>query len=208
MRRLANDPILKKQLLSRYLWPGMGLDCGPDDDLTADVARLCQRHEVLRGEHFELAGPYEAGQAFVFEHALSHSYFHYPDTGDEQGAAIYRPHELIFQHDSLLYKEERLASLQALEPGGLLAVPYPALRLLMGRHRPLHDAVLRVTRERERKLNELGRFLGMQTDARYKAFLQAHRPILHRIPQRVQALHLNVSRSHLNTLSKKFGGNG
>lgn len=203
MKRLANDFVLKKQLLGRYLWPGMEVDCGPDHDLTADMARLCHRYEVVRGEHFELAGPFEMGQAFVFEHALSHSYFHYPDTGDEQGAAIYRPHELIFQHDSLLYKEERPASLQALEPGGLLAIPYPTLRQLMGRHADLDAAVLKLARKRERMLGELGRFLGMPAEERFRQFRERHRSILHRMPVRVQALHINISTRHFNRLQKK-----
>lgn len=208
MKRLADDFVLKKQLLSRYLWPGMETDCGPDDGLTVDMARLSHRYEVVRGEHFELAGPYESGQAYLFEHALSHSYFHYADTGDEQGACIYRPHELIFQHDSLCYREDRAASLQALEPGGLLAIPYPVLRQLMNRHRALKTAVETLARKRERMLNELGRFLGMPAEMRFRQFRDMHRTLLHRLPQRVQALHINVSRSQFNNLLKKFGGDG
>lgn len=208
MRRLANDPILKRQLLSRYLWPGMGLACDADDPLTVDFAALSHRYEVVRGEHFELAGPYETGGAYVFEQALSHSYYHYADTGDEQGVCIYRPHELIFEGDSLLYHEDRQASLQAVEPGGLLAISYPALRQLMGRHSMLRTAVEILARQRERAVNQMGRLLGMPAELRFRQFRDAHRTLLHRLPQRVQALHINVSRSQFNNLLKKFGGDG
>jgi len=208
VKRLADDPVLKRQLLSRYLWPGLGLSCGPDDHLTVAMALACHRYEVVRGEHFELAGPYTEGRAYVFEHALSHSYYHYADTGDEQGACIYRPHELIFEGDSLLHREDRLASLQALEPGGLLAIPYPALRQLMARHPELQTAVEALTRQRERALNDMGRLLGMPAELRFRQFREKHPTLLHRLPQRVQALHINVSRSQFNNLLKKFGGNG
>ena len=129
MKRLPNDNILKRQLISRYLWPGLGLNGHPDHGMTVDFAHASTRLEVVKYEHFELAGVASDGHAYFFEHALSHSYYHYADTGDEQGVCIYRPHELIFEGDSLLHREDRLASLQALEPGGLLAIPYPALRV-------------------------------------------------------------------------------
>ncbi|WP_262250230.1 hypothetical protein [Parapedobacter soli] len=167
------------------------------------MARLSHRYEVVRGEHFELAGPYETGQAFVFEHALSHSYYHYADTGDEQGVCIYRPHELIFQHDSLHYREDRLASLQALEPGGLLAIPYPALWQLMDRHPTLQTAVETLTLQNKRQVNELGRFLGMPAEMRFQKFREMHRTLLHRIPHRVQALHINVSKRQFNRFLTK-----
>lgn len=203
VKRLANDLVLKKQLLSRYLWPGMGLACGPDDPLTEATASACHRYEVVRGEHFELAGPFEAGQAYVFEHALSHSYYHYADTGDEQGVCIYRPHELIFDADSLLYRGDRLASLQALEPGGVLAIPYPALRQLMARHPALQAAMEALARQRERMMNELGRFLGMPAEMRFRQFRETHRPLLRRVPQRVQGLHINLSKTQFNRFLKK-----
>ena len=196
------------QLISRYLWPGLGLAYGPDHPLTHDFAALSHRYEVIRYEHFELAGPYVDGHAYFFEHALSHSYYHYGDTGNEQGVCIYRPHELIFEGDSLLYHEDRMGSLQALEPGGLLAIAYPALRQLMARYPVLQTAIAELARRRERALNELGRLLGMPAEQRFRHFRAAHRPLLHRLPQRVQALHINVSRSQFNNLLKKFGGNG
>ncbi len=203
VRRLMEDGVLKRQLLSRYLWPGMGLAYGPDDPLTADFARASHRYEVMKYEHFELAGPYQEGQAFVFEHALSHSYYHYADTGEEQGICIHRPHELIFQGDSLLHKEERLASLQALEPGGVLAIPYPALRKLMDAYPQLRAAVEKLGQQHERTLNELGRFLGMPAELRFRQFRAAHRSLLHRLPQRVQAMHIKISKRQFNRLLKK-----
>ena len=203
MKRLPDDPVLKRQLASRYLWPGLGLDCAPGHQMTVDFAHASSRFEVVRYEHFELAGPYSEGYAYVFEHALSHSYYHYTDTGDEQGVCIYRPHELIFEVDSLLHREDRLASLQALEPGGLLAIPYPALRQLMARHPALQTAVEALARRRDRELNEVGRLLGMSAEQRFRHFREAHRPLLHRISQRVQALHINVSRTQFNRFLKK-----
>ena len=180
----------------------MELACGPDDPLTAAMAGISRRYEVVRGEHFELAGPFETGHAYVFEHALSHSYYHYADTGDEQGVCIYHPHELIFEGDSLLYGEDRLASLQALEPGGLLAIPYPALRQLMAQHTALRTAVEKLARKRERTMNDVGRLLGMPAEMRFRQFRKAHRSVLHRVSQRVQALHINVSRSQFGRYLK------
>lgn len=203
MKRLADDLVLKTQLLSRYLWPGLGFDHEPEHPVTMDFARLSKRYEVIKYEHFELAGPFEEGQAYLFEHALSHSYFHYADTGEDQGACIHRPHELIFQPDSLLHGEYRSASLQALEPGGLLAIPYPALRQLMRRHETLNAAIESLSREHERALNELGRFLGMPSPVRVQLFQEKYRNILHRIPQPIQAMHLNLSKAQLNRLQRK-----
>ncbi len=202
MKSLADDFVLKTQLLSRYLWPGMGLDCAPEDPLTVDFARASKRYEVVKYEHFELAGPYEEGRAYLFEHALSHSYFHYSDTGEDQGVCIHRPHELIFQGDSLLYLEDRPASLQALEPGGLLAVPYPNLRQLMGKHEPLKIAVETLARRNERSINRLGRFLGMPMRLRFDRFREKHRPLLHRLPHHVQTMHIKVSKSQFNRYLK------
>lgn len=205
MKRLADDAILKQQLLSRYLFPGLGLEYGPTHPFTIDFARACSRYEVIKYEHFELSGPDLSGKAFLFEHALAHSYFHYTDTGAEQGIWIYRPHELIFQGDSLLYREDRLASLQALEPGGLLALSYTDLRQLMDKHLLLKQAIETSARRQVRALNNLSRFLGMPAEQRFKQFRAHYRSILHRLPQRVQALHINISRSQFNNLLKNFG---
>ncbi len=211
MKRLADDLVLKTQLLSRYLWPGLGLDYAPEHPVTMGFAQASKRYEVTKYEHFELAGPFEAGQAYLFEHALSHSYFHYADTGEDQGACIHRPHELIFQGDSLLHGEYRSASLQALEPGGLLAVPYPTLRQLMRRHEMLNTAIESLSREHERALNELGRFLGMPTEQRFRLFREKHRSLLLRLPQHVQAMHIKVSATQFKRCLKKeqksLGGN-
>ncbi|HWK57301.1 MAG TPA: hypothetical protein VNQ80_08190 [Parapedobacter sp.] len=203
MKRLANDPILKRQLISRYLWPGLGLAFGPDHPVTADFAQAGNRYEVIKYEHFEITGPYRDGQAYLFEHALSHSYFHYADTGEERGIAIHRPHELIFQGESLLYADERFASLQALEPGGVLAIPYPALKQLMGAHGQVNAAVEAAARRQQRSLNQLGRFLGMPAEQRFKRFRERHHPLLHRLPHHIQAMHINISRTQLSRYIKK-----
>jgi|SRR5690606_36472507 len=205
MKRLVNDPILKRQLLSRYLWPGLGLDCGPDDPLTIDFAALSQQYEAVKYEDISQPGSFVEGKALWSERSLLHAYFYCTETFRNRGLRIFRRHQLIVETESLLYKGERTEYLQTLERGGLMGISYSDLRSLMKIHPPLNEAMLRLHRESEHYYHALNQYLLKPPLTRFREFAERHREVISRIPHAIRSAHIHVSETEYYRLLKKYG---
>lgn len=107
MKSLPTDTVLKRQLISQYVLPTLGLAKGPNDKLTIDFAARSHQYEVVKYEDIGQPGPWNESIAFWSERALLHAYYYCTETLRNRGLRIYRRLQLIVDTESLLYKGER-----------------------------------------------------------------------------------------------------
>lgn len=204
MKRLPADSVLKRQLISQYLLPTLGLADGPDDKLTVDFAAGSHQYEVVRYEDIGQPGPWDEGIAFWSERALLHAYYYCTETLCNRGLRIYRRYQLIVDTESLLYKNDRAEYLQALERGGLIGISYPNLRSLMRTHPSLHQAIQRLHRENEQYYRILSNYLVKPAAIRFREFTETNWEVASRISHAIRAMHVQVSNSEYYRLLKKW----
>ncbi|SEM66044.1 cAMP-binding domain of CRP or a regulatory subunit of cAMP-dependent protein kinases [bacterium A37T11] len=204
MKALPNDEYLKRLLISRYLWPSMGLDLGVTAALTKDFAALSRPIAVTRHEVLEQPGNYHSGYLYWFEQALAHTYF-IQDMHKKCGLNICDWREPVVDTQALLYKEERNGFIEALEDGGALRISYPSLRALMQVYPVLREVMERLAEKQEKTYKALDEYLQCDAAKRYQQFAILHANILHRLTLEVQAMHVQVAPQYFLQYNRRMG---
>lgn len=192
MDKLRDDTLLKRELVSRYILPALGLLLPTDAPLTVDIATCCRRIAVRRYEVLATPGHWHQGYAYWFEHALAHSYY-LEEPSDRQPLELLTSSKPFLDAEAVLYREERYAYLQALESGVGLRITYPSIRALMAKHPELRTAVQQFGRLQDEAFRALDHYHRLSAHERIDRFADRFGTLLHRLTLDIQLLHIRVN---------------
>lgn len=204
MKMLAHDIPLKRELLSRYVLPALGLAMPAKTPLAADLARCCHLFSAERYEMLEKPGGWHGGHLYWFEWMLAHSYFLEGWDG-KQPLELLVPDTVLLDTDALLHHEDRYAYVQALEAGRGLRISYASLRALMGIHPALRGAIERMAERNDVYLRSLAQRAALPVAERIEHFTRLYSPWQHRLTLEVQLLHMQVDEDTFRNFMRRNG---
>ncbi len=172
-----------------------------DDALSAALPDAHVR-ELARSQHLLRAHEPATQVAFVTR-GLLREYFGLPN-GTERTKAFVVEHQVSGSLADLIARGPSTANIVAEEPTRVVCIPYPRLVELAAHWEPwarfgrrATELVLLRKAEREREL------LGMDADARYRRFEDAHPQLAGRVAAKHIASYLGITPVHLSRLRRQ-----
>lgn len=184
------DNILMRELATRYLFPAIGMS-SCHRGLTADLLASCRLVRVRRYELLQRPGHWRDGYLHWFEWATAHVYYE-EGFGHKRPVELLLPDRLFLEAESVLYREERYAYLQALEDGLALRIAYPSLRALMRKHAAFRGVIEGLADAEDAIQREAEAFGSLPQAVRIDRFLARYGAVAHRLTMDVQLLHMRV----------------
>lgn len=185
------DSILMRELAVRYLLPALGVPPSMDARLKADLLSCCRLVKVHRNELLQCPGDWRHGYLYWFEWASAHTYYEDALEG-RQPVELLLPDRFFLEAESVLYREERYAHLQALEDGLALRISYRSLRALMRKHPAFRGMLERLANVQDAMQRKSEAYRHLPLPERIDRFLARFGAVAYRLTLDVQALHMRV----------------
>lgn len=203
---VRKDNILMRELATRYLFPAIGIS-SCHRGLNADLLASCRLVRVRRNELLQRPGSWRDGYLYWFEWAAAHVYYE-EAVGSKQPVELLLPDRLFLEAESVLYREERYAYLQALEDGLALRIAYPSLRPLMRKHAAFREVIQGLAEAEDAIQREAEAYRSLPGAVRIDTFLKRYGVVAHRITLDVQLLHMGVEeaafRGHMRRNNRAY----
>jgi len=170
---------------------------GLSSDLAAALHAQLNQETYRNHQVFHSEGQAE-NRLWFLEEGLVRSYYFDP-AGKEHTLQFFSTGEVIFSWHGF-YQERTDFYLEALEPSKLWALGYNALNSLCEAFPELVDIAKVIARRRFHTDTFYSRLMTLGAEERYRQFRNLHPDIFRRIPVRLIATYLNMTRENLSKL--------
>lgn len=174
------------------------------EQLTNRIDEVARIQSVRKYQELESEGPAEDGRAWLSIDAMVHSFYYSKTCNCHWGNQIWRKFEPILFPSSLIDSEYRVNYIQVLEPGWVISISYPDLRILRDEFLEIKQHIEHISQINERAYRQRIMLLNEQSVQKLIKF-EGENPLFTTIASKsIKAMHLGLSRQGYNLLQRKI----